>query len=361
MLFLLSVAVSGPLAGAAAQAPVAGQAQVIAQGTAWLPADPVAWWVTQQAAPAALPQSPFRHLGFVLGDQGTTTIITEGVPGDQLVWLDPGEALFVPRDIHQDRSSTGFPAAYYAIELLPATVVPDPPAFQGSASFLPIPDLYELSLLRDVLIPGATSALPASPYPTLILATSGAVVVTPEQGQGVILEAGQAASVEGNVGVAISAAGSEVGSYVAAVIASRNEQAPSSGVADLGIWVWTCPPGVTARPDMSEAGCAITDPLASGLEVNITGSSLATPLTLANSGFGDAGARVWPTVPFGTYTLTATLPPGAAGYAVRPGTDQFAVELRPDGTGYTFTIDGGLFDLRSDYWRVNLDVYLLYP
>ena len=33
----------------------------------------------------------------------------------------------------------------------------------------------------------------------------------------------------------------------------------------------------------------------------------------------------------------------------------------PDSAGYTFTIDGTLFDPRSDYQRVNLDVYLLYP
>ncbi|MBA2520612.1 MAG: hypothetical protein H0V24_13170 [Chloroflexia bacterium] len=359
LILTLTVGIGGLLTSAAAQSPGDGQAQVIAQGSAWLPAEPVVWWIALQATPPTSPPSTFRQLGFVLGDSGATTIITEGVLGDQLVWLDPGEAIFVPLDTRQDRLSSSFAATFYTLDLLPISATPGPPLTPVGAPFTPAPNLHELSLRRGVLGPGGISRVPGGAYPALLLATSGTIAVSPEFGAGFTLAAGEATTIE--TAATITPLGPGPAAYVAAVVTTRAEQAPVYGVVDLGLWVHHCPPGVTARPSMANAGCVIGDPLGSGVTVNVAGPALATPLTLANSAFGDAGARVWPAVPFGPYTLTAVLPPGAIGYAVRPGNAGLEVNLRPDGTGYTFTIDGSLFDPRGGYWRVNLDLYLLYP
>ena len=125
------------------------------------------------------------------------------------------------------------------------------------------------------------------------------------------------------------------------------------------MWVWACPPGVVAAPDMTNAGCAIVDPLASGLGLSITGPALASPLSMADTVPADAGARAWEGVPYGDYTLTATLPAGYDGYAVRSQRSDFPVRLLSGGTGYAFTISANLFDPSEDYHRVNIDVYLL--
>ncbi|MDQ3696348.1 MAG: hypothetical protein M3464_22430 [Chloroflexota bacterium] len=359
LILTLMVGIGGPLSGAAAQSPDDGQARVIAQGSAWLPAEPATWWISLQAAPAGPIPASFHPLGFVLGDSGTTTIVTEGVLDDQLVWLDPGEALFVPRDTRQDRLSTSFAATFYTLDLLPISATPGPPRTPVGAPFTPSPTLHELSLRRGVLGPGGINRVPGGAYPVLILATSGTIAVSSDSGGEFTLVAGEATTLD--TAATITPLGPGPAAYVAAVVTTRTEQAPVTGVADLGLWVHHCPPGVIARPSMANAGCVIGDPLGSGVAVNIAGPALATPLTLATSAFGDAGARVWSAVPFGPYTLTATLPPGAIGYAVRPGNAGLAINLRPDGTGYTFTIDGSLFDLRDGYWRVNLDLYLLYP
>ena len=77
----------------------------------------------------------------------------------------------------------------------------------------------------------------------------------------------------------------------------------SDGTAVLGLWVWACPPGVVAAPDMTNAGCTIVDPLASGLGLSITGPALADPLSMADTVPADAGARAWEGVPY-----TATTP-----------------------------------------------------
>ena len=359
LLLMLGLAFGAMPAPTGAQSPATGHAQVIAQGTASLPGEPVTWWVGWHVEPPPVTgASPYRNLGFVLGESGTTTVVTDGALGRQLVWLDPGEALFVQADSFQERFASGAPASYFSLDLLPAGAS-DPLAQPIGSAIAPSGDIHEMSLLRDVLVSGETELLPGSPYPLLVLATAGEVAVSPPTGTPFLLGAGEAATIDATSVVAGTSG--EPAAYVAAVLTTRPEQAPRAGVTDLGLWISRCPPGVTAQPVMTNLGCAIGDPLSSGLEIRITSPSLATPLTFANSGPGDAGARVWADVPFGTYTLTATLPPDAVGYALRPTVEGLVINRLPDGTGYTFTIDGSLFDPRSDYQRVNLDVYLLYP
>lgn len=351
----------GPtLAGAAQTA--TGHGQVIAQGTAQLPATPVNWWLGWADAPPSSAGSSFsRNLGFVLGDSGTTAVVSDGALGLELVWLDPGEALFVAAGTTQERSPASQTASYYWLDLLPATAA-DPLAQPIGATFQPEAGIQELSLIRDTLAPGEGGFIDSSAHPVLILATSGVIAIGPENEEPFLLEAGQAATIE--AAAEIVEAGDAPAAYVAAIVTTRAEAppapAPTAGVADLGLWVLACPPGVVARPDMTNQGCVIVDPLASGLDVEITGPAISGRLTLGNSDFGDAGARLWRDVPFGTYTLTASIPPAAAGYAVRPTSEGLAINLLPGGTGYTFTIDSSLF-VPGEYQRVNLDVYLLYP
>lgn len=130
----------------------------------------------------------------------------------------------------------------------------------------------------------------------------------------------------------------------------------------VGVSIWDCPPGVVAMPEMSGAGCSLVRPEASGLGLTLAGGGLEVPLTLDNAHAGDGDARFarfWD-VPLGDYTLTATLPLGASGYAVRSTRPDVPARLLPDGTGYVVTLDGGTFSPGADP-RVHLDAYLLHP
>lgn len=133
----------------------------------------------------------------------------------------------------------------------------------------------------------------------------------------------------------------------------------ASESATLGLFLNTCAPGVVAVPDMTGADCTRIDLLASGFDVVVSGDGLATPLTLATSELADAAGRVWERVPLGAYTVTATLPPGIDGYALRPGRAGFELTLLADGTGYAFTLTENLFDPGDDVRRVNIEAYLL--
>jgi hypothetical protein len=349
----------GPGSASGLHAQIASQGQVIAQGTASLPAEELIWWVERKSAPTETGgDSPYRPLGFILGDTGTTTIVSGGSPGRQLVWLDPGEALFLPKDQFQERFTTTPPAFFYTIDLIPATAQ-HPPAQPIGTPIVPALGINELTLVRDTLWPGGASYLPASSNPVLILATEGAVNVSSEGAAPFRLNAGQASTVTGTT--TVTSASLDASTYVAALITPRDEQVPTTGAVDLGFGVSACPPGVTAQPDMSDLGCAFVDPLASGVDLQISGPALETPLTLANSLPADAGARVWTAVPFGDYTLQATLPPGASGYAIRATTRGVTVTPLPGGDGYALRLDGSIVDPRSDYWRGNFHVYLLYP
>ena len=358
LLTVVAPTVSAPT-GAAQTA--TGHAQVIAQGTARLPAAPVSWWLGWEEAPASTGILSTRNLGFVVGDGGTTAVVSDGALGPQLVWLDPGEALFVEDGAGQERFAASQAASYYWLDLLPVTAA-DPLAQPIGATFQPEAGVQELSLVRDTLTPGESGFIEASANPVLILATSGVLAIAPVNDEPFLLEAGQSTTID--AAAEIVGAGEAPATYVAAIITTRGEAPPAPepvvNVADLGLWVLRCPPGVVAQPDMTNRGCVIVDPLTSGLEVQITGPALSGALTLGNSGFGDAGARLWANVPFGTYTLTASIPSGAVGYAVRPVNENLAVNLLPDGTGYTFTIDSPMFE-PGTYQRVNLDVYLLSP
>ena len=147
--------------------------------------------------------------------------------------------------------------------------------------------------------------------------------------------------------------------YELAVYAFRDALPATGAPATLGIFVWQCAPGVVARPDMTGADCVRVDPLASGFDVAIAGGGLAAPLTLAGTAPADAAGRLWQNVPLGDYTITATLPPGADGYALRSARADFPIRLLPDGTGYTFALTDALFDPASDLRRVNIEAYLL--
>lgn len=357
LMFLLGLLIT-PVP-AAAQA-TDGHAQVIAQGTASLPQGEYMWWLGWRPEPFdGEGVSPYRDTGFVLGDFGTTNVLTDGVLGKQLVWLDPGEALFVQQDSFQERFAATDGASYYTLDLLPAGRVNARGLAIGGPIF-PDTSIHELTLYRDVLTPGETGILARGTQPVLVLATAGAIQVNTVSGSVFTLNPGEAITISN--AAAISAISAVPAAYVAAYLESRTAPGPATGAADdLGVWVLACPPGVTAQPDMSGRGCQFVDALSSGLELTITSPALSGPLTLANSEFGDAGARLWSAVPFSTYTITATLPPGAVGYAVRPVSPTYSINLLPDGSGYTFTIDGNMFDPRSDYWRVNFEVYILYP
>lgn len=188
------------------------------------------------------------------------------------------------------------------------------------------------------------------------------VFATPDQGTAVSRVGDSLAGFAFSLGPATTGENGAV--VLHSFFVTSGEPAAVSGAAGqpvtIGVVVWDCPPGVVAMPDMTGAGCAITDPNASKLNLTLVGAALATPLILSDASAGGGNSWFWGGVPLGDYTLTATLPPNSSGYAVRATGFSGAIRPLRDGTGYAMTLDEGLFSQVQER-RIDLDVYLLYP
>jgi hypothetical protein len=142
----------------------------------------------------------------------------------------------------------------------------------------------------------------------------------------------------------------------------------SSGSLDLGAQLWQCPSGVVAAPDMRNLGCAALAAPPAGFALEIAGGGLTRPLQLAGAGAAtslrtqaaadDAGRLGWEAVPGGEYRVTAVLPAGTPGYAVRCYCPGVRVQVLSDHSGYAlvFLLEEGALPAPSE---AVLDVYLL--
>ncbi len=129
------------------------------------------------------------------------------------------------------------------------------------------------------------------------------------------------------------------------------------GAARVNVRFWECAPGVPAAPDMRGLDCAALAAPPEGFALEFGGVAARRPFDLEGVTSGDGGLG-WDDVPSGEYRLTARLPAGIQGYAVRSYDDALRVHLLSDRSGYALVLDP--VDATPEAaGAVSLDVYLL--
>ncbi len=136
-------------------------------------------------------------------------------------------------------------------------------------------------------------------------------------------------------------------------------QVSAEPTTSLSLTVNACAPGIVAMPDMRQADCGLVDPFAMGFDLRLAGDLIAEPLTLADSRPNGAGGWTWDGLPNGSYTISATLPPGYDGYALRSYLEALVVTPLPDFTGYSFAINQNLFAPGETDRSATIEAYLL--
>lgn len=199
--------------------------QVIAQGVARLPKGAIGWTLQRVdvTGDKATPVPAFP-LGFILSDNASVVVLTD--KEEALGVLDYGEAVFLDGGAGGIAPWRDDAASLYELALIPqdaaasttATVIGDFfQAPEGRSGF-------EIELARGVLTNGVASTVPASRSgaPTLLLQTSGAADLVSENGEPVMMTAGQFALLTGSI--TVRGAGDEPATFV---VASIGEPAPA--------------------------------------------------------------------------------------------------------------------------------------
>ncbi|MFN8593369.1 MAG: hypothetical protein U0031_18080 [Thermomicrobiales bacterium] len=325
-------------------APTSGNAQVIAQGVATLPAGDVVWRTVRTRAMS--PQESLfeaRPLGFVLATDGPL-LLTDQEQGEQ-TRLGRGEAAFVPAGVVQRRASlTEGAVSYLSIELVPADA-PAPPddaiVLQPGQPFAAPAGLRDLDLVSDTVRGDDVYAVPDSGAKNVVLITDGAANVGRPGGNPVVLLAGEAASFTGELAVgAAPGDGEPVATFVVAMIGpevpappgleaaptaaavTATEATPSTigepttqqsaGQGEVTVQVFTCPPGMTAE----SLAAAVCEPVADGFDLALAGEALAEPLTVQDADMR-GNAVTWSGLPPGDYVISEPqLPAGATTYVL---------------------------------------------
>ena len=221
-LFAGAVIVGSPsLAGAdrvaATSEPVAtGHAQVVAQGVVTLADGPYRWVATPHTVAAAGVTVDVETAAFVLA-VGGPPVTTDVLDGSR-VRLGPGEALFAEpgaRRLSNGGATDGTAVAEIALS-----------ASDGEGVMTPGAGDYDVDLVRDVVAPGESFAVPASDLPVFVLVTNGALA----DGQGNALPAGQASVAAGSA--LLSNGGAEPAVVVAAVVDPLGLPGPTAPAAE---------------------------------------------------------------------------------------------------------------------------------
>lgn len=363
--------------GSGRQSPATGRAQVVTQGVSALPDGDVVWRVVERTArPRAEAPSGQRVLGFILATEEPVLLTNVTPTGEEdVARLAPGESYLVKQGTRQIRASlTDQPTKYISIELVPAADARD----TNGGNLLFVSDPFaapqgerDIDLVRNVLLRGDTATLPDTGENVAILATEGAIDITPASGRGRSLDAGEgavfasgdleiapatpSASMAGGVRALSSLTSSlQTGSgveaaYVVAVIGPEIPPKPTAvpptstpvppatatstpappQLGSISATVYICPEGMTLKNLVGES-CQLAEP---GYDLALSGPA-------GNLGLGDAtdydGAWLWQGLPLGAYQFAETaLPAGYETYFV-PGSA--AVGGSP-ADGYTVTID----------------------
>ncbi|HEV2108125.1 MAG TPA: hypothetical protein VGR16_07670 [Thermomicrobiales bacterium] len=283
--------------GPESPSPAQGHGQVIAQGVATVPGQ-AAWRVVRDTAEPLEEAAPEeRALGFALA--GEEALIVNDLSFGTQDRLAAGEASFVPSGVIQQRASAGSAAVdYYRIALVPAEQAGD----AGGDELLFASDTFggpsggrDIDLVRDVLSPDEETDLAGGETPSLLFVTSGEVTVEQDGDETLVLDAGEAGLVEGDA--TLTASGAQTAEFVVGVVGPEVPPIPRF-TGSVTIQVRACPPGMTAQT-LDASACDATEG-AEGFEVNLLdadGNVVETDDTLAD------GELIWPSIPFGTYTI----------------------------------------------------------
>ncbi|MGH2603404.1 MAG: hypothetical protein ACRDJ9_28970, partial [Dehalococcoidia bacterium] len=185
--------------------PATGHAQVVTQGIADLPDEPVVWRLVERTADArGAARFGDRVLGFVLATDEPVLLTDETASGPiDLARVAPGEAYLVKPGARQMRSSlTDQPVTYLALELVPASIagqVGSGTMLYQTPPFDPATGQRDVDLVRDVLAFQETTVIPNSGQPVVIFASEGAVEVVPSIGRTRTLQPGEVGIFEGEL------------------------------------------------------------------------------------------------------------------------------------------------------------------
>jgi hypothetical protein len=326
--------------------PAQGHASVIAQGVAETPFDPTAWRVVADTAePLKSANAVERALGFVVTTTDGVNLadVTTGIQER----LAAGEAAFVPEGSIQIRASlTDQNAPYVRVGLVGGDDAQDPgndDLVFGGEPFTAPEGRRDIDLVRDVLTDGEESVLPASDYPTLVIATTGSIGVDDGSGP-VTLTAGQAAEFTGALKITGSGDSS---SYVAGIIGPEVPAPPrATGTITLGVYL--CAPGVTADQlgdPVDDKVAADCDAVSDGFDVDLAAPDGST-LTVDDASNDEGGLLAWTGLAFGDYSFATptTLPTGATG----------PIFVDDDGN----VVDNGDLTIDRSAPDAHLDIYL---
>ena len=178
--------------------PATGHAQVITQGIAELPDEPMIWRVVERTAgPRWEAKAGKRVLGFVLASDEPVllTNVDEGADPVDVALLSNGEAFLVQAGTRQIRASmTDQPVDYLTLELVPASSGDN----AGNGEVLSVSEPFtvptgqrDIDLVRNVLKLDEAATIPDTGDSVYILATDGAIDVLPATGEIRRLEAGE--------------------------------------------------------------------------------------------------------------------------------------------------------------------------
>lgn len=336
-IILLLLLVSLPattLADPNAPSPGGATFPVIAQGVSPIQGDQIAWRVVADTAQTVgNAESLERALGFVIATQDAVLITDQDTGVQQR--LAAGEAAFVPEAAIQTHESLGpKPTPYYRIALVP----PDSADFTAGGDLVLAGDAFpspagdrDLDLILGDIPHGETERLPDYGLPTVILALTDGLAISPAEGGGApeVLNEGQATVISGSRELRAASSGAAI--FVAAVIgpditgednsggiqSSSNTTGGSDDGDDtdddtdddsataagrIAVWVYNCPADVSFQEltvpypsDLCEVDYDAT--FVSLLNDDLPGGQY----TLGNLQ-PDEGDLIW-LVPYGEYTL----------------------------------------------------------
>jgi hypothetical protein len=279
--------------------PARGHGQVIAQGVAGVP-EQAAWRVVRDIAEPLEQAAPEeRALGFALADEDAL-IVNDLSLGTQARLAD-GEAAFVLPGTVQQRASAGTePVEYFRIALVSADQASDAGGDEllfASDAFDGPPGGRDIDLVRDVLSPDSDeeTEIAGGETPSLLLVTEGQVTVEQDGQETLVLDAGEAGTIDGEA--VLAATGAEVAEFVVAIVGPEVPPIPRF-TGSITIQVDTCPPGMTAET-LDASVCELAQP-SDQFEIQLL--DVNGDAVQADTGITD-GELVWSGLPFGTYTI----------------------------------------------------------
>jgi hypothetical protein len=322
-LLLLTALPAATLADPNAPGPGGATFPVIAQGVSPIQGDEVAWRVVADTAQTVgNAEALERALGFVIATQDAVLITDQNTGVQQR--LAAGEATFIPEAAIQTHESLGPESTpYYRIALVP----PDSADFTAGGDLVLAGDAFpspvgdrDLDLILGDIAHGESERLPDYGLPTVILALTDGLSISPAEGAGApeILNEGQATVISGSRELEATATGAAI--FVAGIIGpditgtddsggvqSSNTTAGSDDSATpesgrIAVWVYSCPADVSFQDLTVPYPTDICTVDYGATSVSLLNDDLPDGQNNLEDLESDEGDLIW-IVPYGEYTL----------------------------------------------------------